>query len=217
MTHPHNHHAAAALWSLQAALPELEKAAQRARQAADEAGDLGTLRSQVYGTIGRTSGHGDPIGTAMERGRSLIDPYSDLAVEVDNDIRLLARCVLDQPAAGLEDLLAAVPTLGPQLAAMVTAGVEGMDRRVRRRLGMPDDLRHIPGHRCPGCDTAGALAFRSSAPGDWHNWPVVCTHRCACTGPGCGCGMTIEAVGVAHIWTAAEMTEVLARVEGVAA
>jgi hypothetical protein len=217
--HPHHLHALAALHSLQAAWPHLTDAAVRARQAAAEGGDLGTLRSQTYGTIGRTSGHGDPIGTAVERSTARVtelDRYSDLELDVRCDFDVLAAHVLDDQAATLTALLAAVPDLPPVLASMVADGVDQMDRRVRKLLRIGDDLQHIAGHRCPHCDGAGALAIRTSAPVGQR--PVICTLGCRCTGPGCCCGMGVQAAGVAHIWTVQEMTAALARQEqGVAA
>lgn len=210
--HPSNLHALAALHSLRAAWPHLTDAAERARQAASESGDLGTLRSQVYGTIGRSTGHGDPIGTAIERGGAgALDPYTALEVEVRDGVAQLARMTLDDPGARLVDLIDAVPTLGPIFAGWLAETVDGMDRRVRKQLAMPDDRKLVPTLPCPACDNAGALALRMSGPVGLR--AVVCTLRCVCTGPGCGCGMTVQAAGVEHVWTEAEMTAVLARMD----
>jgi hypothetical protein len=213
VTHPHQLHARAALWSMHATWPKLQ-AAQRAAAAADRAdGDRGTLQAWRPGSGIHSAQHGDALLDAVIRfdHPGAVNPYAVRAQRAGETLQWIMRTLLGFPARDpLIAIQALLPLhLDPAAARNIAAWIEDEDRAARRLLGERTDHRAVPELACPHCSTVGALALRVSAPRDQR--VAVCTAGCTCDGPGCGCGMGTEVQGVAHIWTTTEMEGALQR------
>lgn len=201
-TSPHHLHAHANLWSLRAIWPALAQAAQNAQNA--QGVDRGTVQAWRPGSgvhSGRTS---DQILDAILRTDDTSDnPYADrLHRSLDTLRWATQRLGLPLPHgqhAIIEGLLEALPGLRPPTALDLALWVGAEDRQIRQLLRERPDHQPISGLRCPYCDTAGALAIRSSAPPLQR--PTICTAGCTCDGRGCPCGMGAPVEGLPHIWT----------------
>lgn len=208
MTHPHQLHARAGLWSLRTALTRLHHAQAAADRAEATNGDRGTLQAWRPGTgIRTTNDHGDTLLDAVIRHAGSTNPYRDRALRTQQTLDWLVREALAdlfQPRVDLlEQLLTHLPDMRPATAAHLARWVDEEDKAVRRLLGEHDDRRLQPVIPCPACRAAGVLALRTSAPADQQ--VIVCTNECVCAGPGCGCRMGVEAEGAPHVWTIMEM------------
>lgn len=196
--HPHTLHALAAAHSLHAALTALQ---QRAREAAQDAiagnssGDV-SIPSQVFGRRTALGGHGDPtpaaaLGSWAPGGP---EPHAALLGDLMRELDHMAAHLPGAPGQDpLARITAAVPSMRPHIAARTGQALQHLDGQARRRLQMPPDLTPIAGE-CPACRMRAL--YRTSG------WVVCRATGCACTGPGCPCGMPVTVEGVAHIWTA---------------
>jgi len=198
-------HARAALWSLTRALQLLTVAAHAHAQAQADSADLGTLQAWRPGTGGRSSGHGDALLEAVvQHSTGRTSPYADRHARTVETARWVARSILrDRHVEGVDPLVQlrqAVPAMTALAADSMRRWIEDEDSAVRRLLGEPDDRQPVAAIACPGCDTAGSLALRTSAPE--RERVVVCTTQtCACLGSGCPCGMGRQDAGAQHVWT----------------
>lgn len=193
MTHPHNLHAAAALWSYQRAAAELHRAVNNAALEAPDG-----LRSTTYGTRHPTAGHGDPVLTLIITGRPA-DRLSQLANSTTSTLTWLANHVAPGTGNPTARLAAAIPTLPPTTASHIARWVAEADQRIRHELGLPPDEQTLPGNpRCPSCRQR-LLRVQTSAP-DPTAWTATCGASCACLGDRCRCGMPTRIAGVEHIW-----------------
>ncbi|MDR7278920.1 hypothetical protein [Catenuloplanes atrovinosus] len=208
MTHPHRLHATAAVWSLRAAWPHLAHAANAERRELVQ-DDAGTLRAQVYGTIGggkthHSNGILNALLIAERRGGH--DRYQRLADSTRETMAWLAGRILDdryRPGDPvLTRLLDEIPRIPAAAAAEVAKWAAEADAAVRSALDFGTDHEPLVGVPCPACGSR-RLAVRMSAPADR---PVVCAAGCACAGVGCGCGMPERVEGVGHIWLSAILT-----------
>ncbi|MFI5839437.1 hypothetical protein ACIA8K_06955 [Catenuloplanes sp. NPDC051500] len=203
MTHPHRLHATAAVWSLRAAWPHLAHAAEVERRQLLVDDDAGTLRAQVYGTIGgSTMHHSNGILNAIlgaER-RTGGDQLQRLVASTRETMIWLAGRILDdryRPGDPvLTALLEQIPLIPPVAAAEVARWVGEADSAVRAALQLGPDHEPLVGVPCPACGSR-RLAVRMSAPADRS---VVCGGGCVCTGADCLCGMDERPVGILHIW-----------------
>lgn len=170
----HHLHARAALWSLRRSWPALRGAyADVRRRARTErvTGDGGTLRSQVWGTIGRTGGHGDPVASAVS--------YSPAEADVGR-YRRAVEMVAEETAAArwlTASVHGELMRLMPARARDVAGYLAAADRAARRVLSWePDHRALVTNPPCPGCGTR-MLRTQTSAP-DSALWTVVCTAGC---------------------------------------
>ncbi len=206
--HPALLHARAALWSLSRALQSLTVAAHARHQADAAWDDLGTLQAWQPGT-GGSGGHADPVPTAVldHIGPGGTNPYASRHRWTMETATWAARQLLaTRYAEGgdpLVQLRQHLPAMTPPAADAMRRWIEDEDTAVRRLLGERDDRQLLPGVPCPACDSAGALALRSSAPEAER--VVVCTQLCPCIGQACPCGMGVRAAGAAHVWTLGEV------------
>lgn len=195
VTHPAHLHATAALWSLTRALQQLTVAAHAHDQAAADA-DLGTLQAWRPGTAGHGSGHGDTLLEAITRHTGRNEYRERFARTMDTAAWIAQKLLGDGDP--LVRLRYAVPTMTPLAADNTRRWIQDEDTAVRRLLGEPDDHQPLPGVACPACDQR-TLHLRTSAPPA--EQVIECAGRlCVCIGQKCGCGMTVPAAGVGHIW-----------------
>jgi hypothetical protein len=213
MTHPHQLHALAALWSLRAARQRLTIAAaiedRENALAALEPAD--GLRSQTYGSRGGSGGHGDPVaGAALTVSTSVrTNRAAALDRRILSTLSWLADSIAGQLGAHRPDpdvlLTQLVTGLSPATAAHLTRWVTEADQQIRKHLGLGQDLMPAPGNRpCPACQVR-QLYVQTSAPiASEHT--IVCRAGCLCRGDGCTCDMPVKVQGVAHIWFAQTRT-----------
>jgi hypothetical protein len=203
VTHPHQLHAAAALWSLRRARRALTAATAR-ENASVAISAASTLRSPRYGVRHGSGGHSDPIGdalaTAADRADARARQLERLAERTNATLAWIAQHVAAGHGDPLPRLLDAVPALQPGTALEVTRWAVEADERVRQALYLGPDRMPLVGVPCPYCGTRRLEAQTSS----WDRgcWTVVCAAGCTCTGPKCACGMPVRVLGVLHIWAA---------------
>lgn len=198
MTHPHTHFALAAASSLAAALTALEARAREALRDAEAGNNRGdvSIPSQVFGRRTALGGHGDPTAAAALGAWAPggPEPHAALLGELMRELDGLAAHWPGAPGQDpLARITAAVPSMRPHIAARTGQALAHLDGQARRRLQMPPDLTPVDA-LCPACRMRAL--YRSSG------WVVCRATGCACTGPGCPCGMDEPAAGVGHIWTA---------------
>jgi hypothetical protein len=188
VTHPHQLHAAAALWSLRRARRALTAAAAR-ENASVAISAASTLRSPRYGVRHGSGGHSDPIGdalaTAYDRADARARQLEGLADRTNATLAWIAQHVTPGPGDPLPRLLDAVPGLPSSTAHQVTRWAAEADDRVRQVLYLGPDRAPLVGVPCPYCGTRRLEAQISSW--DRNCWTVVCAAGCTCTGPGCSC------------------------------
>lgn len=203
MTHPHQLHAAAALWSLRRARRALTAAAAR-ENASVAISAASTLRSPRYGVRHGSGGHSDPIGDALATAADRADARSrqlqHIAERTNATLAWIAQHVTPGIGDPLPRLLDAVPGLRPSTAHQVTRWAAEADARVRQALHLGPDRLPLVGAACPRCGTRRLEAQTSS----WDRgcWTVVCAAGCTCVGRGCACEMPVRVLGVLHIWAA---------------
>ncbi len=198
MTHPHNLHAEAALWSYRRAAAELAKAVNNTALEAPDG-----LRSTTYGTRHPATGHGDPVLTLIITGRP-VDHLGRLAESATSTLAWLAQHTAPGPGDPAARLTAAIPTLPPSTAAHIAQWAVEADQRIRRELALPPDEQPLPGNpRCPSCRQR-LLRVHTAAP-DPTAWTATCGAYCACLGNQCRCGMPTRVAGVEHIWRRADL------------
>jgi hypothetical protein len=213
VTHPHHLHARAAAWSLKAALDRLAAASAAQDRANAANGDLGTLQAWRPGSGGHSSGHGDVLLDAVIRHAGTpANPYADRARHTAETIAWVAKATLRDryrtDLGPLEQLRGELPGMRPATAAHLRRWLDDEDTAVRRLLGEPDDHELLPRLACPACDTAGALALRTSAP--VQERVVVCTQQvCVCLGSACRCGMGRQVAGAQHAWSIHEARQII--------
>lgn len=201
-TYPQRLHALANLWSLRAIWPHLAQAAHNAQNA--QGVDRGTVQAWRPGSGVHSGRTGDQILDAILRNDDAnTNPYADRLQRATQTVLWLAAKLLppDVPnvAEALRELTAAVDDLRPAQAIDLALWTGAEDRAIRQLLRERPDHEPLSGLRCPYCDTAGALAIRSSPPP--LERPTICTAGCTCDGEGCPCGMDNPTEGVPHIWT----------------
>lgn len=206
--HPQHLHALAALHSLAAAWPHLQRAVRAARAAGADDADRGTLQAWRPNSGG--SGGSGPARSAVldavARPGNGIHPVLRAAANVEGGILWAAgevRARRPDVRATLRALAERLPQLPPRSAAGVARHLVDADRLARRWANLPpDDHEPLPGVDCPGCGVRD-LAWRMSAPPELR--VVVCGAGCLCAGVGCGCGMGVREAEVPHVWTRAEL------------
>jgi hypothetical protein len=203
MTHPHQLHVAAALWSLRRARRALTAAVAR-ENASVAISAASTLSSPRYGVRHGTGGHSDPIGdalaTAADRADARARQLERLADRTNATLAWIAQHVAPGPGDPLPRLLDAVSGLQPSTAHQVTCWAAEADNRVRHVLYLGPDRMPLVGVPCPYCGTRRLEA--QTSPWDRSCWTVVCAVGCTCTGPDCACEMPVKVLGVLHIWAA---------------
>lgn len=210
MTHPQHLHALAALHSLAAAWPHLQRAVRAARAAGADDADRGTLQAWRPNTGG--SGGSGPARSAVAEAAVLEPsdrPHPVLrgAANAEQGVHWVAakvranRTDLRQTLTALRER---VPQLPPTTARDVGLHIAAADRLARRWANLPaDDHARLTGVACPACGTRD-IRVRTSSP-DPGARPYVCGAGCTCKGDACGCGMGTLAEDVAHIWTQSEL------------
>lgn len=208
MTHPLRLHAAAALHSLAAAWPHLQRAQRAAAAATADDGDRGTLRAWAPNSGG--SGGSGPARSAVLEAviRPTVEhPVLRLYDQATGAVWWIAdELGLKQPdtvPATLALLLGVAVRVPPPVAGRLARHADDEDRKIRDLLKLGDDHAPLTGVDCPACGVRD-LAWRTSAPPAQR--VVVCRAGCLCAGAGCRCGMGVLEAGVAHVWTADQVT-----------
>lgn len=197
MTHPHQLHAQAALWSLRAA----RRALHIRTEWTVSIDPTSAWRSPRYGTRTGTGGHSDPIGSALESAARDVDRYGTLAERTTATLAWLARGIrATGPGDPLGRIGDALPALLPAAAEQLQLWLAELDARVRQALDL-NMLEREPlvGAACPACGVR-LLYLQTAAPAACRS--VVCAAGCRCAGEACTCGMDEPTAGVLHIWRA---------------
>jgi hypothetical protein len=204
VSHPHQLHATAALWSLRRSWPLLRHAAATA---AVEAAD--GLHSTTYGSRYSPGTHsGGPLDAILadvarqQYWTNLTDQVRDKVTQACWLVRsaLPDRRGVRGPYGPFPYLAAALPHVDPATARDITGYLADADRTIRRALQLGDHREPLPGVDCPACSTR-MLQVNTAAPNQ-AAWTVTCAAGCRCRGDACPC-TTVggqPAAGVRHIW-----------------
>lgn len=205
MTHPHTLHATAAAWALRAARGRLvELAGLEARANATRLLDAAAvLRSPAWGRRHALGGHSDPTSAVLTAPDEHETSWRELLDRLDRKVTWIADAIGCTPPAvpnPLDRILGGLPYLRRSPGPLAAAHLWDEDRWVREAVGLAPARRPLPGIACPACGLR-ALAVLDGGPVT--EWTVVCDCRCA--GAQCGCGMTVRAAGIQHIWPRAQV------------
>lgn len=135
MTHPHQLHATAALWSLRAARRALHAAiAAEANALVLDPAD--GLRSPRYGSRFGSGGHSDPTASTLDAATARASRWEQLADRTTDTLRWLADRLAPGAGDPLGRLEAALPTMTVRQAEQLHQWLTELDGRIRVALGL---------------------------------------------------------------------------------